>query len=161
LLFAAITANFSLQTFFMIRIFLVVCCCWFLTACKSTEPVLVKKPAVPLTNTYWKLAQLNGVAVENNSADEIYIQLTKENSFKGFAGCNLIWGFYKLNEPQLRFTNINRTKTMCTKYTSENQLIKVLENSEAYIINDTHLQLLKLDGTIVAIFDSSILTDKK
>jgi hypothetical protein len=50
---------------------------------------------------------------------------------------------------------------MCTVYASENQLIKVLENSEAYIINDTHLQLLKLDGTIVAIFDAAILTDKK
>ena len=145
----------------MTRIVVMVFCCWFLTSCKSTEPVLVKKPTVPLTSTYWKLAQLNSVAVENNSADEIYIQLTNENTFKGYAGCNLFWGFYKINDPQLRFTNINRTKKMCAVYASENQLIKVLENSEAYIINDTHLQLLKLDGTIVAIFDAALLTEKK
>jgi heat shock protein HslJ len=146
----------------MFRLFpLLFCICLIWCACKTSEPILVKKPSVNLTVTYWKLEELNGKPYTAKTADEVYLQLQADFTFKGFAGCNTFWGLYKLNQPQIRFSNINRTKKMCDEYLQENELIKTLEHTEAFIINDTRLQLLKLDGTIIAIFNAPISSLKK
>ncbi len=130
-------------------------------SCKTHEQLLIQKPAVELVGTYWKLVELNAQPLNNDKVDEIFVQLNADHTFKGFAGCNSFWGLFKTKDPQIKFSNTNRTKKMCDRYTTENELIKAMESCEAYIINGARLHLILMNGTTLCIFESTSIKEKK
>ncbi len=50
------------------------------------------KPDVTLTNTYWKLVELNGAAVLPGEDKELHMILSGDDQVGGYAGCNQFTG---------------------------------------------------------------------
>jgi heat shock protein HslJ len=50
------------------------------------------KPDVTLTNTYWKLIELNGAAVSPGEGKELHMILRGADQVGGYAGCNQFTG---------------------------------------------------------------------
>ena len=122
----------------------------FIAGCNSSKDVKGKANAVvaaPLTETYWKLIELNGATVADAVAGqrrEIYLQLkSKENRATGNAGCNGYGGSYMLQPDSfgIRFTEIIRTEMACEGINLENDFFKVLEQVDSYYITGNLLQL--------------------
>ena len=66
-----------------------------------------------LTESYWKLIELNGNAVEaKEGGKEAHIILRKEgNRVNGNGGCNNLMGTYSINGEKINFSQIDRKST--------------------------------------------------
>jgi heat shock protein HslJ len=127
-----------------------------ITSCGSKETttsLYQQTSTATLTNTYWKLNSLQSGAILNNDSKELFVKLNNDNTFRGFAGCNEIWGIFKFRDTQVKFSNINKTKMACEKLPIENSLIDALQKSIGYIIINNELQLIATDGNIIAKFN--------
>jgi putative lipoprotein len=73
------------------------------------------KPDTSLTNTYWKLVELDAQpAVLGAGGRELHMVLMSEGSrVRGFSGCNRFTGSYERNESQLRFKPLAATRMAC------------------------------------------------
>ncbi len=62
-----------------------------------------QKPDASLTNTYWKLIELNGEpALLSDGERELHMLLdTEGNRVKGLPGCNRFKGTYKVSESHI------------------------------------------------------------
>lgn len=119
-----------------------------------------KKKAKPrteaeLTNTYWRLYEMDGKMVETPAdAREVYIKLldNKKSQLEGYAGCNIITGQYELGKETLTF-EATATLRMCDDMTMENYVFKALNDADRYQINGLNLLLYR--GTyLLAIFEA-------
>ncbi len=108
--------------------------------------VLKKKPAeippAPLLNTYWRVTELNKVPVKTKAEKTPYVIMYADNTFKGFAGCNEMWGIFKWMNDKLKFSNTNRTKIACDDLNVESEFVEALENSDHYLIQGDKLYLI-------------------
>ncbi len=73
------------------------------------------KPNASLTNTYWKLVELEDQPVPLGAGQkEVHMVLTSEtNRIRGFSGCNQFTGSYKLKDKQLQFGPMAATMMAC------------------------------------------------
>lgn len=111
--------------------------------CKSAKSST--KPNASLENTYWKLAEMNGMPVVTpDDSREVHFILTKtnnQNQMKGFAGCNTLAGSYKADNHSITFTTIT-TRMFCDgKMEVEDFLTKTLSAATSYKINGDVLEL--------------------
>ena len=105
--------------------------------------VVVNQPATPLTETYWKLIDLNGkpVAGGDRETREAHLILKKEeNRIQGHSSCNRFFGSYTLGEMnRISFGSIGSTKMAC--FDEENvelRFFDVLGKTDSYtIVGDT------------------------
>ncbi len=110
-----------------------------------------------ITETYWKLIQLNGQAVVTGErqAREVYMLLREaENRLTGFAGCNNMRGFYDLGEDnRIRFRQVATTRMVCPGVeVDEAAVVNMLNLSDTYIIGGNTLTLHLGRGGPLAVF---------
>jgi len=82
----------------------------------------------PLTNTYWKLVEIDGTPVETHEQQrEVHMVLeTDENKVRGFAGCNQFFGGYETSGNALSFGELASTRTACPYLDEETAFFKAL-----------------------------------
>jgi heat shock protein HslJ len=122
-----------------------------LAACNNSKNSSVSNDSPKsgsITDTYWKLVELNGRAVPDsvNNRGEIYLVLfTTDKRAAGNAGCNRYSGRYELNNNgfNLRFLTLMHTEMACADLEIENEYLKVLDMTDSYYANDSSLQLNK------------------
>ena len=108
------------------------------TAAQSTES---------LTETYWKLTELNGLALPalKEGENETFLRLRTDSlRVEGNGGCNGFGGTYELKDGnRIRFSNMISTMMYCSRMEIENALLKVLGGTDNYVIVGNVLQLNK------------------
>ena len=117
-----------------------------LQACNGPKNVTTQNNGASLTDTYWKLTELNGKPIGDASADrrEVYLVLRKmENRVQGNAGCNGYGGTYTLNPNgfNIQFSSMMHTQMACPGLDIENEYLKVFEMADSYYVNNGQLQL--------------------
>lgn len=128
------------------------------TQCKSSTAT--GSSNATLENTYWKLAEMNGMPVITPAdSRDVHFILTKtenQNQLKGFAGCNTLAGSYTVEGVKISFTTIT-TRMFCEgKMEVENYFTKTLSDATAYKINGNVLELYQGE-TFLARFDAVYL----
>ena len=126
----------------------------------SAKPNASLAPQASLTNTYWKLTQLDGadVAMAPQQEREVRITLTSDGKVTGFTGCNRVMGGYTLAGKTLRFTQLAGTRMACPPplMQLESAVLAKLNSVTGYQLEGEKLILLK-DGAPVARFESVYL----
>ncbi|MFM2224509.1 MAG: hypothetical protein RJA07_711 [Bacteroidota bacterium] len=128
-----------------------------LTSCsifKKDKLPRIDEPTARFVNTKWMLSKINEQTINVNFEKPTYIKIVDDKSFKGYAGCNQIWGICKQMNTAVQFSNIGRTKIRCENMTIENQLISTLQLANAYLISGNKLQMLTNDGKIILQFQA-------
>ena len=118
---------------------------------------LPQKSGASLTNTYWKLTELNGESVRfGDSERELYIALlTEGNRFKGFSGCNNLTGIYNVEENHIEFLQMASTGKACIDGMGQEQsFLSALENSKRFRISGDILSLHGADGRLFLRFEA-------
>ena len=111
------------------------------------------KPDVTLTNTYWKLVELNGAAVEPGEGKELHMILKGEDQVAGYAGCNQFTGSVTVTGDGLAFGPIASTRRMCPDVMQqEDAFLQALENAHRFDISGEDLAVENAGGEIVMRF---------
>ena len=125
--------------------------------CASTAPTSSK---ASLTNTYWKLVELDGARVSMTPEQEREVRITLGDNGKvtGFTGCNQVMGGYTVAADVLRFTQLAGTRMMCPPPAMqlESAVLANLNSVTGFRIDGEQLILLK-DGAPVARYESVYL----
>jgi len=125
--------------------------------CASTTPTSSK---ASLTNTYWKLTELDGARVSMTPEQEREVRITLDDNGKvtGFTGCNQVMGGYTVAADVLRFTQLAGTRMMCPPPAMqlESAVLANLNSVTGFRIDGEQLILLK-DGAPVARYESVYL----
>jgi len=117
--------------------------------CSSLQP----GKATSLTDTYWKLIELDGNKVEIASTQqrEVRITLASEGArVNGFSGCNRFMGGYDQDGNSLKFTQMAGTMMACEAplMELESQVLKMLSVTTSYRIDNGQLNLLAGDKVL-------------
>jgi len=90
----------------------------------------------PLTNTYWRLVEINGKPVEPwQDAREMHMLLrTDMPVLRGFGGCNAFTGGYALDGDALQFEKIAATLSACPHMDAEREFMEMLGTVTSYRI---------------------------
>lgn len=125
--------------------------------CTSAPPASSK---ASLTNTYWKLVELDGARVTMTPEQEREVRITLDDNGKvsGFTGCNRVMGGYTVAADVLRFTQLGGTRMMCPPPAMqlESAVLAHLNSVTGFRIEGEQLILLK-DGAPVARYESVYL----
>ena len=111
----------------------------------------------PLVNTYWKLTDLEGAAVEavDNQREAHIVLHTEENRVAGSGGCNRLMGSYELDGDALSFGQLATTMMACADgMQTEHAFLGVLENVSTWEVTGTQLTLKDSAGDDVARFEA-------
>lgn len=113
-----------------------------------------------LTNTYWKLTELDGARVSMTPEQEREVRITLDDNGKvtGFTGCNQVMGGYTVAADVLRFTQLAGTRMMCPPPAMqlESAVLANLNSVTGFRVDGEQLILLK-DGAPVARYESVYL----
>ncbi|HSN51250.1 MAG TPA: META domain-containing protein [Woeseiaceae bacterium] len=111
------------------------------------------KPDVTLTNTYWKLVELNGGAVEPGEDRELHMILRGEDEVGGYAGCNQFMGSFTVAADGLSFGPIASTRRLCAEsMQQEHAFLQALENAQRFSIAGENLAIENAGGEIAMRF---------
>jgi len=116
-----------------------------LQACNSSKKTTDGNNTAGLTDTYWKLTELNGKVIGEADAGrrEVYLILRQQDSrVQGNAGCNGYGGTYTLdpNGFNIKFSSMMHTQMACAGLDVENEFLKVFEQADSYYVKDGTLQ---------------------
>jgi putative lipoprotein len=119
------------------------------------------RPDVSLTDTYWKLTEIDGQAVALGAGErELHMVLTSRGGarVRGFAGCNRFTGSYQQVESQLRFKPLAATRMACLKGMEQEQLfLEALGEVVRFTINGDSLALYTGDERLLLRFKAIAL----
>ena len=111
------------------------------------------KPDVTLTNTYWKLVELNGAEVKPGEGKELHMILRGGDQVAGYAGCNQFTGSVTVNGDGLAFGPMASTRRMCADVMAqEDAYLQALESAQRYEISGEDLAIENANGEIVLRF---------
>ena len=111
------------------------------------------KPDVTLTNTYWKLVELNGMAVSPGEDRELHMILRGEDEVGGYAGCNQFTGSVTVTDGAISFGPIASTRRMCADVIEqEDAFLQALENAQRYAISGEDLAIENAGGDVTMRF---------
>ena len=111
------------------------------------------KPDVTLTNTYWKLVELNGGAVQPGEDRELHMILRGEDQVGGYSGCNQFTGSVTVTGDGLAFGPIASTRRMCAAaMQQEDAFLQALENAQRYSISGEDLAIENSGGEVTMRF---------
>jgi copper homeostasis protein (lipoprotein) len=102
----------------------------------------------PLTNTYWKLAELNGTSVHPGPGQkEAHLMLrTGEPRVNGFGGCSEFTGAYEVAGATIHFLRVAATTSTCPEHDRETEFLAALEGVTHYEILGETLLLMSDTG---------------
>ncbi|MBL7700135.1 MAG: META domain-containing protein [Chitinophagaceae bacterium] len=120
---------------------------------------------VSLTNTYWKLFELNGNPVAPDSTMRSiphFILGAADNKFHGNTGCNSMSGSYELKDPLgIRLSKIISTRMACMNTMElESGFLRVLEQADNYVITGDTLALNKARMAPLAKFKRELMNNQ-
>lgn len=118
------------------------------------------KPDAGLTNTYWKIVELNGQpATLGAGKKELHMVLTTEGSqVRGFSGCNRFRGTYELSDDQLQFGQMASTMMACVEgMEQEQQFLKAISNTKRFSIRGESLMLYSIEDQLILSFEAVYL----
>jgi uncharacterized lipoprotein YbaY/heat shock protein HslJ len=103
-----------------------------------------------LSNTYWKLVELNGRAVATREDQrEVHMLLHPGDArVNGFAGCNQFNGGYRQTGPNLHFDQLATTLMACPYSDEERAFMQALESVTSYQTLGESLDLRGESGSI-------------
>jgi len=111
------------------------------------------KPDVTLTNTYWKLAELNGAAVAPGEGRELHMILRGDDQVGGYAGCNQFTGSVTVTGDGIAFGPIASTRRMCADVMQqEDAFLQALENASRFAIEGEDLAIESGGGEVTLRF---------
>jgi putative lipoprotein len=123
------------------------------TPTQATKAAESMKPDVTLTNTYWKLVELNGAAVQPGEDRELHMILRGEDQVGGYAGCNQFTGSVTVAGDGLSFGPIASTRRMCASgMEQEDAFLQALENAQRYSISGEDLTIENAGGEVTMRF---------
>jgi heat shock protein HslJ len=100
-----------------------------------------------LKETYWKLSEINGIAVPEpkEGEKEVFLRLLDEGArVEGNGGCNGYGGTYELMDGnRIRFSKMISTMMYCSRMDTETALYKVFETADNYTVSGDMLHLNK------------------
>jgi putative lipoprotein len=111
-----------------------------------------EKPDAPLTNTYWKLTSLGGVACVHASDNrEPHLKFVDDGSvISGSGGCNTFTGKFAAQDGALELSSIAVTQRACLEgMDTEREFLKALGSVHRYQIAGDTLQLLHDDEVLL------------
>jgi putative lipoprotein len=117
-------------------------------------------PDVSLTDTYWKLTEIDGqAAVLGAGGREPHMVLTSEGGqVRGFSGCNRFMGSYQQIESQLRFKPLAATQMACLEgMEQEQRFLEALGEVVRFTINGDSLTLYTGDERLLLRFKAIAL----
>jgi heat shock protein HslJ len=101
--------------------------------------------AVPLESTYWKLAEIGGMAaIGGSNTNEASLVLNAESKkMTGSTGCNPLLGSYKLRGASLHFKPAGLAKAACSDSLKkqEEAFVEILKETTTYRIVGGTLEL--------------------
>ena len=106
-----------------------------------------------LTETHWRLIELNGKEVSLPKEQRATLVLTEDgHRIQGSGGCNQLSGVYELEGNTLRFRNVASTMMSCPDpiMMEEQQFVTALSATETYRISGKTLELLNGKDQVVA-----------
>jgi putative lipoprotein len=108
---------------------------------------------VTLTNTYWKLVELNREAVEPGEGKELHMILRGEDQVGGYSGCNQFTGSVTVTGDGLSFGPIASTRRMCQEVMEqEDAFLQALENAHRYSVSGEDLAIENANGEVTMRF---------
>ena len=111
------------------------------------------KPDVTLTNTYWKLVELNGGAVQPGEGKELHMVLRGGDQVGGYAGCNQFTGSVTVTGDGLSFGPIASTRRMfADTMQQEDAFLQALENAHRFAISGEDLAIEDANGEVTMRF---------
>ena len=119
-----------------------------------------RKPDASLTNTYWRLSELDGEpALLGAGEREVHMILTTEgNRIKGFSGCNKFTGNYQMAESHLSFSQMASTHMACLEgMEQEQRFLSALEGTTQFKVCGDSLSLQSADGQLLVRFEAVYL----
>jgi len=123
------------------------------TRTKTTDP---SKGKYALAETKWKLVELNGKAIKNDTSKDYFINLdSKSGKFAAYAGCNSLTGTFVMKSAgKLTFSKITATRMACANMEFESNFIKTIKKTDNYMIEGNMLHFHKLRGAALAKFEA-------
>ena len=111
------------------------------------------KSDVTLTNTDWKLVELNGGAVSPGEGKDLHMILRGEDQVGGYAGCNQFTGSMTVTGDGLSVGPIASTRRMCQDVMEqESAFLQALENAQRYSISGEDLAIENASGEVTMRF---------
>lgn len=111
------------------------------------------KPDVSLTNTYWKLVELNGGEVVPGEDRVLHMILKSDEQVSGYSGCNQFMGSVTVTGDGLSIGPIAGTRRMCEgSMDQENAFLQSLENAHRFAITGEDLAVENANGEITMRF---------
>jgi len=111
------------------------------------------KPDVSLTNTYWKLVELNGAPVAPGEDKELHMTLRGEDQVGGYAGCNQFTGSVTVSGEGIAFGPIASTRRMCAVgMQQEDAFLQALESAHRFDISGEDLAIETANGEVTMRF---------
>lgn len=113
----------------------------------ASSYVLTKNGGGSLNN-YWKLIEVNGVAVSpvsNGKKEPHMILHTQDSTVTGSGGCNSFRGRFQLQASnRISFSPLAGTKMFCTDaQQTEDLMFKAIQNADSYYHSGDTLQLIR------------------
>jgi len=126
----------------------------------SSRYILNKQNSL-IVEKYWKLIEINGkkINLSDKSAREPHMILnTADYRLTGTGGCNSFSGSYETQSSnRITFSKIASTRMACLDMNIENQLFKVFEITDNYILKDDTLSLKNAESATLAKFEALYL----
>ncbi|MCK7544920.1 META domain-containing protein [Marinobacter bryozoorum] len=116
-------------------------------------------PTAPLTNTYWKLMELQGNAVDvpQGEQGEPHMIFRDDGKVNGFSGCNRFVGEYTVTGANLLFDSMASTRMACPDDSYETVLYDVFADTAGVFLEGKVLKLLDDQGHGLARFEAVAL----
>ncbi len=120
---------------------------------ESAAPAKNVRPDVALTNTYWRLIELNGAAVGPGEGKELHMILRGGDQVGGYAGCNQFTGSMSVTDDGLSVGPIASTRRMCQGVMEqESAFLQALETAQRYSISGEDLAIENANGEVTMRF---------
>ncbi|HEV2832640.1 MAG TPA: META domain-containing protein [Hanamia sp.] len=113
-------------------------------SCNSSKKTVQRESenldTTSLSRANWKLIEINGAAITSTMKRKPYLKFSEDNKVSGFAGCNGFGGNYALkNTSAITISNVISTKMACPDLAIENNLFRVFENTDNFMIKSDTL----------------------
>ena len=127
-------------------------------ATEATGTAQDVKPDAPLTNTYWKLVELNGGIVTSGEGKDLHMILKGQDQVTGYSGCNQFMGSFTETRGGLSFGPIAGTRRMCESVMDQEiAFLQALENASGYEISGEDMAVRDAQGAVMLRFVATYL----
>lgn len=129
-----------------------------LVGCASAPETSAPVPEATLTNTYWKLLEVDGDEVRiEDSQREAHLIFRDDNQVVGHTGCNSLKGQYGVNDGKIGFLAMASTRMACAGDTTEGPMLDAMKNTADLVIEGDRMILLNDQGDSLAVLGAVYL----